>query len=87
MSAADCRGRGRRDCLYEARRAERRFGQVRELANRFVFNFEAAIRDTPGTLAARRMVAATGRQYLATLIGDGAGDPALRANLPKPTTG
>ena len=63
--------------LYEARRAERRFGQVRELANRFVFDFEAAIRDTPGTLAARRMVAATGRQYLATLVGDGGADRAL----------
>jgi serine/threonine protein kinase len=63
--------------LYEARQAERSFGQVRELANRFVFDFEAAIRDTPGTLAARRMVAATGRQYLATLMGDGRGDPAL----------
>ena len=63
--------------LYEARQAQRRFGQVRELANRFVFDFEAAIRDTPGTLAARRMVAGTGRQYLATLVGDGGGDPAL----------
>lgn len=63
--------------LYEARQAAHRFGQVRELANRFVFDFEAAIRDTPGTLAARRMVAATGRQYLATLVGDGRGDPAL----------
>ena len=67
--------------LYEARRAEHRFGQVRELANRFVFDFEAAIRDTPGTLAARRMVAATGRQYLATLVGDGGGDPALTREL------
>jgi serine/threonine protein kinase len=63
--------------LYEARQAERRLGQVRELANRFVFDFEAAIRDTPGTLAARRMVAATARQYLATLVGDLRGDPAL----------
>jgi serine/threonine protein kinase len=63
--------------LYEARRAERRLGQVRELANRFVFDFEAAIRDTPGTLAARRMVAATARQYLATLVGDLRGDPTL----------
>ena len=54
---------------------------MRELANRFVFDFEAAIRDTPGTLAARRMVAATGRQYLATLVGDGGGDPALTREL------
>src|SRR6266478_8596325 len=52
-----------------------------ELANRFVFDFEAAIRDTPGTLAARRMVAATGRQYLGTLVADAGGDPALTQEL------
>ena len=67
--------------LYEARLAEHRYGQVRQLANRFVFDFEAAIRDTPGTLAARRMVANTGRQYLDTLVGDGRRDPALRREL------
>jgi serine/threonine protein kinase len=67
--------------LYEAHQAQRRFAQVRELANRFVFDFEAAIRDTPGTLAARRMVAATGRQYLGTLVTDAGGDPALTQEL------
>jgi serine/threonine protein kinase len=67
--------------LYEAQQAQRRFAQVRELANRFVFDFEAAIRDTPGTLAARRMVAATGRQYLGTLVADAGGDPALTGEL------
>jgi len=67
--------------LYEAHQAQRRFTQVRELANRFVFDFEAAIRDTPGTLAARRMVAATGRQYLGTLVADTGGDPALSQEL------
>jgi serine/threonine protein kinase len=67
--------------LYEAHQAQRRFAQVRELANRFVFDFEAAIRDTPGTLAARRMVAATGRQYLGTLVADAGGDPTLTQEL------
>ncbi len=67
--------------LYEARLAAHRYGQVRQLANRFVFDFEAAIRDIPGTLAARRMVANTGRQYLDTLVGDGRRDPALRREL------
>jgi len=67
--------------LYQARRAQARFGQVRELANRFVFDFEAAIRDTPGTLSARRMVAATAREYLASLAADAHGDPALNREL------
>jgi tetratricopeptide (TPR) repeat protein len=67
--------------IYEAHRAQRGFSQVRELANRFVFDFEAAIRDTPGTLAARRMVAATARENLASLAADSGRDPALNREL------
>lgn len=67
--------------LYEAQRAQERFGQVRTLANQFVFDFEAAIHDTPGTLEARRMVASTARQYLADLSQDSNRDPALRREL------
>jgi tetratricopeptide (TPR) repeat protein len=67
--------------LYEAHRAEQRFAQVRELANRFVFDFEASIRDTPGTLAARRMVAATARQYLASLSAEAGRDAGLNREL------
>ena len=67
--------------LYEARRAQRRFDEVRELATRFVFDFEGAIRDTPGTLTARRMVASTARRYLAELSADADRDPDLRREL------
>ncbi len=67
--------------LYEAHRAEQRFAQVRELANHFVFDFEASIRDTPGTLAARRMVAATARQYLASLSAEAGRDAGLNREL------
>jgi tetratricopeptide (TPR) repeat protein len=67
--------------LYEAHRAQQRFNQVRELANRFVFDFEGAIRDTPGTLAARRMVASTARQYLAGLAADAGSDSGLQREL------
>ena len=67
--------------LYEARRAQRRFAQVRDLSNRFVFDFEAAIRDTPGTLTARRMVATTAREYLASLASDAGSDPGLNREL------
>ena len=67
--------------LYEARQAQHRFAQVRELANRLIFDFEAAIRDTPGTLAARRMVAATARRHLAALATDARADPGLALEL------
>src|SRR5262249_19879935 len=49
--------------IYEARRAQHRFEQVRELAGGFIFDFEKSIRDVPGTLPARQMVAATARKY------------------------
>ncbi|MBZ5605095.1 MAG: protein kinase, partial [Acidobacteriia bacterium] len=67
--------------LYEAHRAEQRFTEVRTLANRFVFDFEASIRDTPGTLEARRMVASTAREYLAKLAADAGRDPNLDREL------
>jgi tetratricopeptide (TPR) repeat protein len=67
--------------IYQGRRAQQRFAQVRTLANRFVFDFEDAIRNTPGTLAARRMVAATGREYLASLAADAGNDEGLTREL------
>ena len=67
--------------LYEAHRAQQRFAQVRTLANRFLFDFEAAIHDTPGTLTARRMVTSTAREHLAILAADSGRDPALRREL------
>jgi hypothetical protein len=67
--------------LYEARRAQHRFNQVRELANQSIFDFERLIRDVPGTLAARQKMAATARDYLANLAGDAGGDPTLTREL------
>jgi hypothetical protein len=67
--------------LYEARLAQQRFNQVRELANRSIFDFEKLIRDVPGTLAARQKMAATARDYLANLAGDATGDPTLTREL------
>lgn len=72
---------GTATALYQAHRAQQRFAQVRELANRFVFEFEASIRDTPGTLEARRNMAATARQYLASLAAEAAGDRSLQREL------
>jgi tetratricopeptide (TPR) repeat protein len=67
--------------IQQARRAERRFVQVRELANRFLFDFENSIHDVPGTLQARRMVASTAREYLQSLAGDARGDAGLTREL------
>ena len=67
--------------IYEARRAQQRFDQVRELANRFIFDFEKSIRDVPGTLAARQSMAATARRYLENLAGDAKGNPGLVREL------
>jgi RNA polymerase sigma factor (TIGR02999 family) len=67
--------------LYQAHRAQQGFAQVRTLANGSVFDFEAAIRDTPGTLAARRMVAATAREYLAGLAARAGNDQGLNREL------
>ena len=67
--------------IQEARRAERRFEQVRALANRFLFEFESAIHDVPATLEARRMVASTAREYLQSLAGDARGNSTLTREL------
>jgi tetratricopeptide (TPR) repeat protein len=67
--------------VHQARRAQYRFGQVRELANKFIFEFEASVRDTPGTLEARRKMAATARQYLTNLDADAGSDPALQREV------
>jgi non-specific serine/threonine protein kinase/serine/threonine-protein kinase len=66
---------------YEARRAQKRFAQVRKLAGRFLFDFEESIRLVPGTLEARRMVAGTAREYLESLEADARSDLGLKREL------
>jgi eukaryotic-like serine/threonine-protein kinase len=63
--------------LYQAHVARQRFDQVRSLANRFLFDFEAQISDIPGTTKAREMVVATALEYLNRLASDAGGDPNL----------
>jgi tetratricopeptide (TPR) repeat protein len=67
--------------LWQARRAARRFMEVRQLANTFLFDFEKSIHDLPGALPARRMVTATAREYLRSLASDGQSDPGLSREL------
>jgi serine/threonine protein kinase len=57
--------------------AQSRFSDVRQLANLFLFDFERAIRDVPGTLDARKLVVTTSQQYLRRLRAESRHDPAL----------
>jgi non-specific serine/threonine protein kinase/serine/threonine-protein kinase len=62
-------------------RAERRFDDVRTLANTMLFDFHDAIRDLPGATPARRLLVANARLYLDSLLRDSGSDPTLRLEL------
>jgi len=66
---------------YQARIAGRRFEQVRRLANTFVFDVEAAVRNLPGATSARRLIARTGLEYLDNLARSAARDWPLQREL------
>ena len=66
---------------YQARRAERRFQQVRKLANTFLFDFHAKIKELPGSTEAREMVVKTALEYLDSLAQEATNDPALQMEL------
>jgi tetratricopeptide (TPR) repeat protein/predicted Ser/Thr protein kinase len=53
--------------------ADRRFGQVRELAGRFLFDFHDSITPLPGSTPVRKMVVETGVRYYDSLVKE-AGD-------------
>ncbi len=67
--------------VYQARRAERRFDQVRGLANAFVFDVHDRIASLPGATEARRAIVQTALTYLENLREDAAGDAALAREL------
>jgi len=66
---------------YQARRAERRFQQVRRLANTFLFDFHDGIKNLPGSTQSREMVARTALEYLDSLAQESEGDPELLLEL------
>ncbi len=66
---------------YQARRAERRFQQVRKLANTFLFDFHNKIKDLPGSTDAREMVVKTALEYLDSLAQEAGNDPVLQMEL------
>jgi len=66
---------------YQAHIARQRFEQVRRLANTFVFDVEAAVRNLPGATSARRLIASTGLEYLDNLALSASRDWPLQREL------
>jgi serine/threonine protein kinase len=62
-------------------RAERRFADVRRLANSFLFEFHDAIADLPGSLRARQLVVRRATEYLDGLAREAQDDAALEREL------
>ncbi len=67
--------------VYQARRAERRFQQLRQLAGDLVFQFEQQIRDLAGATRARQYVVRKAIEYLERLAAEARGDAELQFDL------
>ncbi|MDQ6764808.1 MAG: serine/threonine protein kinase [Verrucomicrobiota bacterium] len=67
--------------LIEARRAERRFSEVRRLTNSILFEIHDAIRDLPGATAARQLIVTRAVEYLDRLADEARGDRTLQLEL------
>jgi tRNA A-37 threonylcarbamoyl transferase component Bud32 len=65
----------------EARRAQRRFDQVRELANTFLFQFYDQVTPLAGSTAVRASIVDTARKYLDGLAKDAGNDRGLILEL------
>ena len=65
----------------QRRLAESRLRDVRQLANRFVFDVHDAVRDLPGSTNARKLIITTGLEYLDRLSADAKSDPTLARDL------
>jgi tetratricopeptide (TPR) repeat protein len=62
-------------------RAERRFQDVRRLANTFIFEMDDAIARLPGSTAVRGTMVRNSLQYLDSLAQESTGDPTLQEDL------
>lgn len=62
-------------------RAERRFNDVRQLANAALFDYHDAIRDLPGATPVRMRLVRDALRYLDSLAAESGGDPALQREL------
>jgi eukaryotic-like serine/threonine-protein kinase len=62
-------------------RAERRFNDVRNLANSLMFEIHDSIKDLPGSTSARKILVTRAQQYLDSLSQEANGDAALQREL------
>lgn len=67
--------------IQQARRAERRFLQVRTMANKFLFDFNDDIQYIPGTTKAREHMVSTARDLFDSLAAEAGDDPQLLTEL------
>ena len=65
----------------EKRRAERRFNDVRKLANNVLFDYHDAIKELPGATKVRERLVKDGLDYVDSLAGEAQGDPGLQHEL------
>jgi eukaryotic-like serine/threonine-protein kinase len=67
--------------LREARIADRRFNDVRKLANSLIFDIHDSIQDLPGSTPARKLIVERALQYLDSLSQESRGDLSLQREL------
>src|SRR4029077_6959252 len=65
----------------EKARAERRFNEVRKLANSVLFDYHDAIKNLPGATKVRELLVKDALNYLDSLAGESHGDPELQREL------
>ncbi|MBL8185804.1 MAG: serine/threonine protein kinase [Blastocatellia bacterium] len=65
----------------EKAKAERRFNDVRSLANSFLFEFGPMIENIPGTTAAQELLVKRALEYLDRLASESENDPGLQREL------
>jgi eukaryotic-like serine/threonine-protein kinase len=65
----------------ERARAERRFDDVRQLANSMLFDFYDSIKDLPGSTPAQKLLVSKASDYLDRLAREAAGDRSLELEL------
>jgi serine/threonine-protein kinase len=65
----------------EKQLAQKRFGEVRTLANKFMFDFDQQIENLSGSTPARQMLVQTSLEYLNKLAADARDDPDLLGEL------
>ena len=70
-----------RVAFHERARAERRFNDVRKLANSFLFEFDEAIKNLPGSTPARSLIVKRALEYLDGLAAEARGDRSLQMEI------